>query len=65
MLIAGLQILYDRALQGQHWPGPPLDVTPTGKPAAHDILSRLDVVPTGGDGRGLETRGPEIRNTVL
>lgn len=49
-LIAGLQILYDRALQGQHWPGPPLDVSSTGRPAAHDILSRLDVIPTGGDG---------------
>ncbi|OJJ52258.1 hypothetical protein ASPSYDRAFT_95780 [Aspergillus sydowii CBS 593.65] len=53
-LVTGLQILYGRTLQSRSWPGPQLDVTPTGKPAVHDILSRLNIIPTRRNAEGLE-----------
>ncbi|MCJ1287208.1 hypothetical protein MMC26_006556 [Xylographa opegraphella] len=43
-LVNGLQILYRRLVEDQHWEGPPLNDCSTGRPLTHDILATLGVL---------------------
>lgn len=43
-LVNALQVLYDRNLRRQFWPGPPLQKTAKGFPLTHDILDRLGLL---------------------
>jgi hypothetical protein len=49
-LVAGLRELYSRLQGGQGWPGQPLREAQSGHPLTHDILERLDLLHSSGDG---------------
>jgi hypothetical protein len=49
-LVAGLRELYSRLQGGQGWPGQPLREAQSGHPLTHDILERLDLLHSTGDG---------------
>jgi hypothetical protein len=49
-LVAGLRELYSRLQGGQSWPGQPLREAQSGHPLTHDILERLDLLHSTGDG---------------
>ncbi|KAF2704192.1 hypothetical protein K504DRAFT_390800 [Pleomassaria siparia CBS 279.74] len=49
-LVAGLRELYSRLQGGQGWPGQPLRDAPSGHPLTHDILERLDLLHSTGEG---------------
>lgn len=48
-LVSGLQELYNRAVQGQGWPGEPLKLEPNGFPLTHDMLVRLGALNNGAE----------------
>ena len=49
-LVAGLRDLYSRLQNGQAWPGQPLREAQSGHPLTHDILERLDLLHSTGEG---------------
>lgn len=49
-LVAALRELYQRLQTGRSWPGPPLQEAQGGHPLTHDILERLDLLHSAGDG---------------
>ncbi|CAI6339066.1 unnamed protein product [Periconia digitata] len=51
-LVAGLRELYRRLQTGDSWPGAPLREAHGGSPLTHDILERLDLLHSSGDGSG-------------
>jgi hypothetical protein len=51
-LVAGLRELYSRLQTGKGWPGAPLPEAQGGSPWTHDILERLDLLHSAGDGSG-------------
>ncbi|KAF2793690.1 hypothetical protein K505DRAFT_325306 [Melanomma pulvis-pyrius CBS 109.77] len=53
-LVAGLRELYSRLQGGQAWPGQPLREAQSGHPLTHDILERLDLLHSTGDGNNYE-----------
>ncbi|KAF1984144.1 hypothetical protein K402DRAFT_151002 [Aulographum hederae CBS 113979] len=49
-LVSGLRELYKRLEAGETWPGPALADAHNGYPLTHDILERLDLLQSSGDG---------------
>lgn len=49
-LVAGLRELYQRLQTGCGWPGSPLQEAQGGHPLTHDILERLGLLHSAGDG---------------